>query len=87
MNALIFVVKTVIRTGMIPPGEKALHLVLVQITDANVGIQILVKIVIDTAFAVGHDLLFGKFFVLHVSRLPSLSVVYHKKFIFARQFL
>ena len=87
MHALILIIKPIIGAGPIPAGEESLHFVLVEIAGADIGIQILIKIIVHTALAIGHDPLFDKFFILHISRLPSVWVVYHKKFIPARQFL
>ena len=53
LNALVFVVETVVRAGARMPREKMRHFVLVEIHLADVGLIILVVIVKNAAFAVG----------------------------------
>ena len=84
MHTLILVIIPIIGAGTISSREEPLHFVLVQIAGADISVQILVKIIVYTALAIGHNQLFGKFFILHLIRLPFISVVYHKKFIITR---
>ena len=49
----VFIVQTIIGTGIICAVDKAVHFVLVQIYKSGVALVILVINIVDTAFAVG----------------------------------